>query len=167
MIPAMAFADRNDVTREETMIELHSVYPFSVRWEGGKRGLASAPDGLPHIEIASPPQFGGPGGRWTPEHLFVGAATSCWLTTFLAMAELSRLELAGVEAAAEGVLERGDDRRLSFTRILLRPRVTLRREEDRDRAVRLIHKAEEACLVARSMRTEIRLEPEVAISIAA
>jgi peroxiredoxin-like protein len=132
-----------------------------------RRGLASAGGGLPDIEVASPPEFGGPGGRWTPEHFFVAAATTCWLTTFLAMAELSRLELAGVDAAAEGVLEKGDDRCFSFSRILLRPRVTLRREEDRDRAVRLIRKAEESCLVARSMRTQIQLEPEVAITIAA
>jgi peroxiredoxin-like protein len=149
------------------MSELHSVYPFSIRWEGGKRGLASAPGGLPDIEIAPPPEFGGPGGRWTPEHFFVAAATTCWLTTFVAMAEFSRLELAGVDASAEGVLEKGDDRRFSFTRILLRPRVTLRREEDRERALRLIRKAEESCLVARSMRTEIRLEPEVSLAAAA
>jgi peroxiredoxin-like protein len=145
------------------MAEIHSTYPFSVRWQGGKRGLASAPDGLPDIEVASPPEFGGPGGRWTPEHLFVGAATSCWLTTFLAVAELSRLELAAVEAAGEGVVERGDDRRFSITRIVLRARVTVRRELDRERALRLIQKAEESCLVARSMRVAVVLEPEVAV----
>ncbi len=143
------------------MSELHSTYPFSVRWQDGKRGLAGAPDGLPDIEVASPPQFGGPGGRWTPEHLFVGAATSCWLTTFLAIAELSKLEFVAVEAAGEGFLERGDDRRFSIARIVLRPRVTVRREADRERAFRIIRKAEESCLVARSMRTAIVLEPEV------
>jgi peroxiredoxin-like protein len=145
------------------MSEIHSTYRFSVRWQDGKLGLAGSPDGLPDIEIASPPQFGGPGGRWTPEHFFVGAATSCWLTTFLAIADLSRLEIAAVEAAAEAVLERGDDRRFSITRIVLRPRVTVRREGDRDRAARLIRKAEDSCLVARSMRAAVVLEPEVAV----
>ncbi len=145
------------------MSEIHSTYRFSVRWQDGKLGLASAPDGLPDIEIASPPQFGGPGGRWTPEHFFVGAAASCWLTTFLAIADLSRLEIAAVEAAAEGVLERGDDKRFSITRIVLRPRVTVRRDGDRDRALRLIRKAEESCLVARSMLAAVALEPEVAV----
>lgn len=145
------------------MTEPHSTYPFSVRWEGGKQGVASAPDGLPEMEVASPPEFGGPGGRWTPEHLFVGAATSCWLTTFLAIAELSKLEFVAVEAAGEGFLERGDDRRFSITRIVLRPRVTVRREEDLDRALRIVRKAEESCLVARSMRTAIALEPVVTV----
>jgi peroxiredoxin-like protein len=149
------------------MSEVHSVYPFSIRWEGGKRGVANAPGGLPEMEVATPPEFGGPGGRWTPEHLFVGAAASCWLTTFLAIAELSKLELVAVDVAGEGSLVRGDDRRFSITRIVLRPRVTLSREEDREKALRLIGKAEDSCLVTRSMRTEVVVEPDVAFANAA
>ena len=146
------------------MTELHSTYPFSVRWIEGKRGLASAPDGLPDIEVASPPQFGGPGGRWTPEHLFVGAATTCWLTTFLAYAEKSRLEVVAVEAGGEAIVERGDDGRVSIPRLRLRPRVTLVREEDRDKADKMIRKAEETCLIARAMRATVDLEPEVLVA---
>ena len=145
------------------MAEVHSTYPFSVRWLDGKRGLASVPGVLPEFEVASPPEFGGPGGRWTPEHLFAGAATTCWLTTFLAYAERSRLEVAVVEAAGEAIVERGDDGRVSIPRIVLRPRVTVRSEEDRAKAMTMIRKAEENCLVGRAMRTIIELEPEVLI----
>jgi peroxiredoxin-like protein len=146
------------------MPELHSTYPLSVRWTGGKQGLASSPDGLPDLEIASPAQFGGPGGRWTPEHFFVGAATACWMTTFLAVAELSKLEIEEVAADGEGFLEKGDDRRFSIARIVLRPRVTIVREEDRDKALRLIQKAEDACLVARSMKSVVELEPTLRVA---
>lgn len=147
------------------MPELHSRYPVSVRWTGGKQGVASAPDGLPDLEIASPRQFGGPGGHWTPEHLFVGAAAACWMTTFLAIAELSKLEVVEVSVAGEGFLETGEDRRYSIPRIVLRAHVGVRRAEDRDQALRLIEKAEAACLIARSMRTTIELEPEVVVAI--
>lgn len=146
------------------MPEIHSTYPFSVRWLDGRRGLASAPDGLPDIEVATPPQFGGLAGRWTPEHLFVGAATTCWMTTFLAYAEKSRLEFLAVAAAGEAVVERGDDGRVSLTRIVLRPRVTVTREEDREKADKLIRKAEETCLIARAMRATVELEPEVLVA---
>jgi peroxiredoxin-like protein len=149
------------------MAEIHSTYPVSVRWLDGKRGLAAAPGGLPDLEIASPAEFGGPGGRWTPEHLFVGSASACWLTTFVAIAEISRLEVAAVDCDAEGILEKGDDRRYAITRIVLRPRVVVRREEDRDRALRLAQKAEESCLVSRSMRTVVELQPEVSVAAAA
>jgi len=146
------------------MPELHSTYPLSVRWTGGKQGVACSPDGLPDLEIASPAQFGGPGGLWTPEHFFVGAATACWMTTFLAVAELSKLEIEEVAADGEGFLEKGDDRRFSITRIVLRPRVTIVREEDRDKALRLIQKAEDACLVARSMKSVVELEPTLQVA---
>lgn len=144
--------------------ELHSTYDVAVRWTGGKLGTASAAGGLPDLEIASPPQFGGPAGRWSPEHFFVAAAAACWMTTFLAIAELSKLEVVGVSAAGEGFLEKGDDRRFSFTRIMLHPRVTVRREADREKALRLVQKAEEACLVARSLRTTVELQPEVLVA---
>lgn len=148
------------------MGESHSSYPMSVRWTGGKAALASAPGVRPDLEVGSPPEFGGPPGRWSPEHFYVGAATLCWVTTFLAVAELSRLEVAAVEADGEAFVERGDDRRYSIPRIVLRPRVTVRREEDRDKALRLIEKAEAACLISRSMRTEVTLEPTVAVEAA-
>ncbi|HSM13854.1 MAG TPA: OsmC family protein [Thermoanaerobaculia bacterium] len=149
------------------MSELHGTYSASVRWTGGKQGVATSDDGLPELEIASPPQFGGPGGRWTPEHLFVEAATACWMTTFLAVAELSRLAVAEVSATGEGQLEKGDDRRFSIARIVLRPRVAVSREEDREKALRLVQKAEDSCLIARSMRSEIVLEPEVVVAAGA
>jgi peroxiredoxin-like protein len=149
------------------MPEIHSSYPVAIRWQGGRRGLASSADGLPDLAVASPPAFGGPAGVWSPEHLYVLAATSCWLTTFLAVAELSRLELAAVEAAGEGTVERGDDRKYRIPRIVLRPRVTVRREVDRERALRLVEKAENACMIRNSVTTEIALEPEVAVETAA
>lgn len=145
------------------MPELHSTYDVSVAWTGGKQGVASAPEGLPDLAIGAPPAFGGPGGRWTPEHFFVGAAVACWLTTFLAIAELSKLEPVAVSAAGEGFLERGDDRRFSIAKIILRPRVTVQSEDEREKALRLIQKAEDACLVARSMRAAVVLEPEVVV----
>jgi peroxiredoxin-like protein len=143
------------------MPETHSSYPVAVRWRSGREGVATSADGQPELAVASPPAFGGPAGVWTPEHLFVLAAATCWMTTFLSVAELSKLDFAAVEADGEGVLERGDDRKYHIARITLRPRVTIRREADRERALRLIEKAENACLIRNSMRSEISLEPEV------
>ncbi len=145
------------------MSEAIGKFPFHLRWTGGQQGAASAPGVEGEITVASPPEFGGPGSRWTPEHLYVGAATACWLTTFLAVAALSKLDVAAVDVEGEGAVERGEDRRYSIPRIMLRPRVTVARDGDRERALRLIEKAENACLVARSIKTEILLKPHVAV----
>lgn len=146
------------------MAELHSTYTVAITWTEGKTGVASAPE-LPDIAIGSPPEFGGPVGRWTPEHFFVAAAASCWMTTFLAIAELSKLTVAGVTIGGEGALEKGDDRRFSITRILLRPQIVVAGEDDRDKALRLAHKAEEVCLISRSMRTTVELAPEITVAV--
>ena len=57
------------------------------------------------------------------------------MTTFLAVAELSKLEFTAVEADGAGTLERAEDRRYRVAEIRLRPRVTVRREADRERAL--------------------------------
>lgn len=145
------------------MVE-QATFPFHVRWTGGKQGVASAPGIAPELPVGSPPEFGGPAGLWTPEHFYAGAAITCWMTTFLAVAELSKLEVVGVEASGEALVERQEDRRYAIPRIVLRPRVTVAREADRERALRLIEKAEGACLVARSMKTAVALEPTVLVA---
>jgi peroxiredoxin-like protein len=147
------------------MSEAHSSYAVSVRYEGGRRGLASSDDGLPALAVSAPPSFGGPPGIWSPEHLFVLAAASCWMTTFVAVAENSKLEFAAVVCSGVGALEKGDDRRFWIPRIILRPRVAILREEDRERAMRLIEKAEAACLISNSMKTAVILEPEITVGV--
>jgi len=145
------------------MSEAHSSYSVAIRWEGERRGRASSADGLPELLVASPPAFGGPPGIWSPEHLFVLAAASCWMTTFLAVSEASKLEVVAVECGGEGVIEKGEDRRFRVSRIHLRPRVAVAREEDRERAVRLIEKAEAACLIRNSIRSEVTLASDVRV----
>jgi organic hydroperoxide reductase OsmC/OhrA len=45
----------------------------------------------------------------------------------------------------------------------LRPVVTVLKEEDRDRAIRLLEKAEKSCLIARSLQFKVVLFPTVKI----
>lgn len=146
--------------------EVHSRYPITLAWLGEKRGRLGSPDGLPDLAFASPPQFGGHAGAWSPEHLFVASALACWMTTFLAIAGNSKLEVVAVGGDAEGDVATNEERRYHVAAIRLRPRVTVRREEDREKALRLMQKAEAACLIARSMRTPVTLEPAVDVATA-
>jgi organic hydroperoxide reductase OsmC/OhrA len=51
----------------------------------------SSPELNNKIEVATPPQFPkGVQGIWSPEHLFTAPVNSCFMTTFLAIAENSR-----------------------------------------------------------------------------
>jgi peroxiredoxin-like protein len=142
-------------------------YPVTVRWTTGRQSAAESTDGLPALRVSAPPEFGGEPGIWSPEHLFVTSVASCFLTTFLAIAELSQLEVLALEVEASGHLERDEERRYRFSEVVLRPQVTLVREQDRARAERIAAKGEEHCLISRSIRCAVRLEPRFEAASAA
>jgi organic hydroperoxide reductase OsmC/OhrA len=68
-----------------------------------------------------------------------------------------------MEVTVEGTVEKGEHG-YSFTRVFVRPRLSIAKEADRDRGLRLLEKAERSCLVSRSLRSEIVFEPAVVVS---
>lgn len=138
--------------------------PFDYRLEltatGYKTGRFTG-DEVPHLSVASPPEFGGPGGVWSPEHLFVASVSTCLMTTFGAIAEMSGLEVLGYSDAATGRLVRDENRLFRMESVTLRPRIVVAGSEAADRAARLIEKAERACLISRSLSAEVVVEPEI------
>jgi uncharacterized protein (DUF302 family) len=55
----------------------------------------------------------------------------------------------------------------SFTRVVIRPVLAIDHESDRERAYRLLEKAEHSCLVSRSLQSKILLEPTVTVLVQA
>lgn len=144
---------------------MNTSYKYTSRasWTTGRAGIVNAESSveLP-IAFSAPPEFHGQAGLWTPEHFLVAAVAGCYLTTFIAVAELSKLELESLEVSATGSLEKGEGG-FQFTRVTIRPVLTIARDSDRERALRLIEKAERSCLVSRSLRSEILVEPKVLV----
>ena len=139
-------------------------YPVAVQWTNEKRGVTTSVDGLPTLEVAAPPEFDGHAGIWSPEHLFVASVASCYMTTLLAIAGISKVEIRSLEIPAVGVVERGEDRLYSIPSITLKPHITLASETDLPRAERLAEKADRVCMVSRSLRTAVTLEPTFSIA---
>jgi peroxiredoxin-like protein len=135
---------------------------YAARIAGGPEGYATLSSvGLPELRTAPPLDFDGPGDAWSPEQLLLAAVEACFLLTFRSVAQASRLEFVSMSVEAEGFVDRvnGITR---FTEIVLRPRVALPSGVDWVRVQRALEKAERACLVAASLDTPIRLEPEIA-----
>ena len=143
---------------------MESIHAYRVEaiGAGGRNGVVHAEGILQAISFSPPPEFQGEVGRWTPEHFLIAAVASCFISTFEGMAQTSRLEFDSLRLAAEGVLTKLDSG-WRFTEIRLRPAVTVRREEDHDRAARLLEKAEKSCLIARSLQCKVALFPAVKI----
>ena len=141
-------------------MEAHHEYRVNAFGAGGRNGVIHAEGVLPCISFSAPPEFLGEPGRWTPEHFLVAAVASCFVSTFSGIAEKSRLEFASFKLDAEGMLD-NEDGIWRFAEIKLRPVVTVLKEEDHDRAIRLLEKAEKSCLIARSVQFKVTLVPEV------
>jgi organic hydroperoxide reductase OsmC/OhrA len=144
------------------MPEQKHLYRTGVRWISQRRGSLSSP-GLPELAVATPPEFpGGHPGTWSPEHLFVAAAEVCLMTTFLAIAENSKLEYLSYSSESEGTLEKTDQGYL-ITEIVIRPRIVVSDPASVDRARNIVGKAERHCLISNSMKTRVRLEAVVTV----
>jgi peroxiredoxin-like protein len=138
-------------------------YTSTASWTAGRAGIVSA-DASAELPIAfsAPPEFHGQAGLWTPEHFLVAAVAGCFVTTFIAIAELSKFELESLEVSATGSLEKGKGG-FHFTRVTIRPVLTIARDAERERALRLLEKAERSCLVSRSLRSDLVVEATVLV----
>ena len=136
-------------------------YEVEVNWVNDRIGVLHSSELNDEVSVATPPQF--PKGVekiWSPEHLFTAAVNSCLMTTFLAIAENSKLEFEDFTSKALGKLEIVDGKYL-MSEITLIPRLTITKEEDRDRAMRILQKSEAACLISNSIKSEIKFKPGI------
>ncbi len=141
------------------MAETHT-YTTALRWDQERKGVLSS-QGLPEVEVATPPEFPkGHPGLWSPEHLFVAAAEVCLMTTFLAIAEKSKLEFSEYSSQAVGTLEKTDAGYL-ITKILIRPKVVIPAQAQADRVLKILEMSEKHCLISNSMKTEVSIAPEI------
>jgi len=137
-------------------------YRTTAHWTEHTRGIVEA-EGIPRtINFAAPPEFGGEPGLWTPEHLLLAAVSTCYVATLRAVAEASKLPLHSLELTVDGTIEKQEGG-FRFTRVLLRPAVTIAKEEDRERMGRLLEKAERACLITRSLACTTLLEAKILV----
>jgi organic hydroperoxide reductase OsmC/OhrA len=116
--------------------------------------------GKPPLATEPPTEFGGPGNAWSPEHLLLAAVQSCFLFTFRAVARASHLDYSALAIDARGVVDR-DGRVTKFTEIVLDVALTVAPGTDEGMALRVLRKAEGACLVSASISTPVRLQPSV------
>ncbi|MEO5643632.1 MAG: OsmC family protein [Bacteroidia bacterium] len=142
-------------------------YNVNVNWNKDRKGVICSPelnrDRDNCIEVATPPEFTkGIAGIWSPEHLFTAAVNSCLMTTFLAIAENSKLCFSQFNCKAKGKLEQVDGKFL-ITEIILEPTVTIEDENDRAKAERVLLKSEAACLISNSIKSKVIMNSTILI----
>ena len=115
------------------------------------------------LRSASPAEFGGPGDRWSPETLLVGAVGDCLILTFRAVARASKLEWTSLHCEVTGTLDRLD-RATQFTQVEIHAHLVVPAGTDPARARRALEKAEGGCLISNSLKATIRLTSEIEVA---
>lgn len=144
------------------MQDLPHFYRVSASGEGSANITLSAA-GLPDLETAGPPEFGGPGDVWSPETMLVGAVANCFILSFRAIARTARLDWLTIECHAEGKLEK-IEKFNQFTAFTVKAKLTVPAGTTEQKAHVILEKAEKYCLITNSMKANSHLEAEVVIA---
>ena len=143
-------------------------YHVDVNWVADRKGVICSPElskasGV-CIDVATPPEFPkGIEGIWSPEHLLTAAVNSCYMTTFLAIAENSRLDYSAFDCNAKGKLEQVEGKFL-MTEMILEPILVINNEADREKAERILQKSEAACLISNSIKSKVILSTTIILN---
>jgi organic hydroperoxide reductase OsmC/OhrA len=145
-------------------------YASSLRWSGSTAAGYEAYDRHHEVEcqpastalqLSSDLTFRGDATLLNPEQLLLAAASSCQLLSFLAVAARARLDVVDYRDEAEAVMP-DDPTPQRITTITLRPRISLRAGPSEERVRHLVEVAHRECFIANSLRSEVRVLPEIA-----
>jgi organic hydroperoxide reductase OsmC/OhrA len=140
-----------------------SEYTFRVSawWTSGRTGLAKCESSPNTIHFSEAAELGGLQGRWTPEQLLLSALAGCFTTTFHDVARSAKFEYTDLEVEIEGSVRRSRAAGCNFTEILVRPRLTVLGEEQREAGLALLRRAKSLCMISRAITVPQTLEPTV------
>jgi len=118
-------------------------------------GLTVPASPSPHIV---PAPWNDPSGV-DPEEAFVASLSSCHMLFFVDLARRAGFVVDSYVDEAEGTLAKRDDGKTWMSEVVLHPRVTWGGDAPDDAAIAdLHHRAHDACFIANSVTTEVKVE---------
>lgn len=139
-------------------------YEVDIDWLEGRTGMMRSELLDDEIKVATPPQFpGGVEGIWSPEHLFTASVSSCFFTSFTAVAEYSKFTFESLNIKSSGKMSR-ENGKFVMSEIIIEAELVIADESREKKAIRLLEKAEEICLITRSIKSKVIMKPVVKIA---
>ena len=118
-------------------------------------------NGQETIVASAASTYKGDASKPDPEDLLVAALSSCHMLSFLAIAAKKKVTVQSYQDDAVGFLENdssnGSGGKLWMTRVILRPKVVC--DADPATLEQIHHAAHEACFIANSVKTSVKVEP--------
>jgi organic hydroperoxide reductase OsmC/OhrA len=120
----------------------------------GTEAVVSEPP-LPALAVDTPKEFGGAADRWTPEHLLVASVSSCFFTTYRALARRQGLQIEELSCRGHATVTKGRDG-LTLTGVRLAVEIEVS-GGDLEKAHALVPEAERRCLVSRALNVPVKI----------
>jgi peroxiredoxin-like protein len=136
------------------------LFEVKLNWQEKNKGFLSAADAEGTIDVATPPEFGGEGKSWSPEHLFLSSISSCFMTTYLAFAKKLHFNISALECNSIGQIEIVNGK-YKFTIINVYPIITIADESLREKANSALEKTHKYCLISNSINAAIFYHPAI------
>ncbi|WP_457208300.1 OsmC family protein, partial [Nocardioides sp. P5_C9_2] len=149
-------------------------YELDLEWRGNRgsgtsgyreyaRDVVLRASGKPALEGSADPTFRGDASRWNPEELLVAALAQCHLLSYLHMAVTHGVVVTAYADSPVGTMaQQGIGGH--FTRVLLRPVVTVADASQVETALRIHREAGEACFIASSVNFPVDHEPTALVA---
>ncbi|MFP2907260.1 OsmC family protein [Pyxidicoccus sp. 3LFB2] len=132
-------------------------------YRGYERAHELSVEGKPVIPGSSDPAFRGDPKRWNPEELLVASLSACHKLWYLHLCATAGVVVTDYVDAAEGLMAEDAEGSGRFTRVVLRPRVTIAAGSDREKAHALHHEAHAKCFIANSVNFPVTHEPTTTV----
>lgn len=133
-------------------------YHLELTFTAEKSGKLT-PTGLSSQLFTTAPAFGGDPTLWSSKEYLLGALASCFALTFRALIAKVGIPVEIVRFPIEGILTDEGGGLSSFTRFIVRPELKAP-VEHQAKAEELLEKAHKYCLISRSLKGDITIDPQ-------
>lgn len=145
-------------------------YSLTIKWTGNKgtgtsnytaygRSHTIAAVNKPDLLCSSEPVFRGDKSKYNPEELFVASISSCHMLWFLHLCADAGIVVLNYTDNPVGIMTESSGGSGHFTKVTLRPSVTVANKSMINRANKLHERANELCYIANSCNFKIHHEP--------
>lgn len=149
-------------------------FALSLTWTGDRgsgtsghrdfdRDVRAVSEGRPDLLLSADRAFRGDRSRWNPEVLLVAALSECHLLAFLHVCVVHGVTVVAYEDQPVGTMEQ-EGLGGRFTRVLLRPTVTVVEPAHVDLVPTLHKEAGDACFIASSVNFPVEHAPTTLVA---
>ena len=147
-------------------------YTVHIQWTGNRgtgtsayrayeRNWDLASPGKPVVHCSNDPLLGGNREKYNPEDLLLAALSSCHMLWYLHLCSDAGITVTRYEDDPIGHGEMEPSGKGRFLSAVLRPKITITRDSDREEAIRIHEDIHAYCFIARSVNFPLTYEPDV------